>query len=110
MLKIGHLDFFCFYKKRYKVALMKITEIQIVPIKNKNGLVAIANLVFDNSLYLSSIGIHRRRDDKGYRLTYPTKKIGNSSFNIYHPINKVISKEIEDKIFSTIAEFNKVIY
>lgn len=77
---------------------MKITEIQIIPIKPKNGLVAFASVVVENSLYLGSIGVYTRIDGTGYRITYPTKKIGNKNINIYHPINKETSKVIEETI------------
>lgn len=83
---------------------MKITEIQIVPIKANNGLVAFGSVVFDNCLYLGSIGIHKRLDGNGYRITYPTKIIGDNNINIYHPINKEISKLIEDGIISKVKE------
>lgn len=79
---------------------MRITEIQIIPIKPKSGLVALASVVFENSLYLGSIGIYTRIDGSGYRITYPTKKIGNKNINIYHPINKETSKTIEEAIIS----------
>lgn len=79
---------------------MKITEIQIMPIKPQNGLVAFASVVAENSLYLGSIGVYTKIDGSGYRITYPTKKIGNKNINIYHPINKEISKAIEEAIIS----------
>jgi len=79
---------------------MKITEIQIIPIKPREGLVAFASVVADNSLYLGSIGVYTRLDGTGYRITYPTKKIGNKDINIYHPINKETSKAIEEAIIS----------
>ena len=79
---------------------MKITEVQIIPIKPKDGLVAIASVVADNSLFLGSVGLYTRIDGTGYRITYPTKKIGNKSINIYHPINKETSKAIEKAIIS----------
>ena len=79
---------------------MKITEIQIIPIKPREGLVAFASIVVENSLYLGSLGVHTRLDGSGYRITYPTKKIGNRNINIYHPINKETSKEIEEAIIS----------
>jgi len=79
---------------------MKITEIQIIPIKPNNGLVAFASVVVENSLYLGSIGVYTKLDGTGYRITYPTKKIGNKNINIYHPINKETSKEIEEVIIS----------
>ncbi len=83
---------------------MTITEIQIIPIKAKDGLVAFGSVVFDNSLYLGSIGIYRKLDGSGYRLTYPTKKIGNKDINIYHPINKDTSKAIELSILNKLKE------
>lgn len=79
---------------------MKITEVQIVPIKPNNGLVAFASVVADNGLYLGSLGVYTRLDGSGYRITYPTKKIGNKDINIYHPINKETSKVIEEAIIS----------
>lgn len=83
---------------------MKITEIQIIPIKANNGLVAFGSLVLDDSFYLGSIGIHKKRDGSGYRITYPTKLIGNKSLNIYHPINKETSKQIEKALISKTKE------
>ncbi len=79
---------------------MKITEIQITPIKANNGLVAFGRVVIDGNIYLGSIGIHKRLNGGGYRLTYPTKKIGDKDINIYHPINKEASREIEKTIIS----------
>lgn len=79
---------------------MKITEIQIIPIKANNGLLAFGSVLFDNSLYLGSIGIHKKLDGSGYRITYPTKKIGNKNVNIYHPVNKDTSKLIEKAIIA----------
>jgi stage V sporulation protein G len=83
---------------------MKITEIQIIPIKANSGLIAFASVVFDGCLYLGSIGIHKRLDGNGYRLTYPTKRIGEKDLNIYHPINKETSKLIEDEIILKVEQ------
>ena len=71
-----------------------------MPIKPKDGLVAIASVVADNSLYLGSLGVYTRLNGSGYRITYPTKKIGEKNINIYHPINKETSKAIEEAIIS----------
>lgn len=80
-----------------------ITEIQIVPIKPKAGLVAFASLVFEDNLYLGSIGIYTRPEG-GYRLTYPTRKSENGSFNIFHPINREIAEAIEKAVISKFEE------
>jgi len=83
---------------------MKIIEIQITPIQPKDGLVAFASVVVENSLYLGFIGVYTRLDGTGYRLTYPTKKIGDKSINIYHPINRETSRAIEEAVFSKLKE------
>jgi len=77
---------------------MKISEIQIVPIKPNNGLVAFASLVLDDCLFLGSIGIYTKLNGQGYRITYPTKKVGIKDMNIYHPINKDIGLAIEQAV------------
>jgi len=74
---------------------MQITEVQITPIKAMNGLVALASVVVDGSLFLGSIGVYTRRNAPGYRITYPTKNSDGKSFNIYHPINQEVSAAIE---------------
>lgn len=81
----------------------RVSEVQVVPIKPNNGLVGIASFVFDNCLFLSSVGIYTRPQG-GYRLTYPTKK-ATSSFHIFHPINKKIAQEIEEVV---IVKFEEV--
>lgn len=84
--------------------MKNVTEVQIIPIKPKDGLIALASVVIDNSLYLGSIGVHLKLDGSGYRITYPTKKVAEKSFNIYHPIDKDTSKAIEDAITKKVKE------
>ena len=79
---------------------MKITEMQIIPIKPKDGLVAFASIVIENSLYLGSLGVYTRLDGSGYRITYPTKKISNKDINVYHPIDKDTSEIIKKAIIN----------
>ncbi len=75
----------------------RITEVQIIPIKPKCGLVAFTSFVLDNSLYLGSIGIVTRPQG-GYRLVYPTRQTGNKSMNIFHPINKPFAEVLEHEV------------
>ena len=79
---------------------MRISEVNITPIKPQNGLVAFASVVLDDCLYLGSIGVYARLDGTGYRLTYPTKKVSEKSLNIYHPINKMLAKAIEKAVLN----------
>jgi len=81
----------------------KISEIQIVPIKPKDGLVGFVSFVLNENLYLGSIGINTRPKG-GYRLTYPTKMVGNRNINIFHPINKEFASQIETEIINRFEE------
>lgn len=82
---------------------MKISEIQIIPIRPQNGLVAFVSFVLDGSLYLGSIGIVTRPNG-GYRLVYPTKKVADRNLNIFYPINKEFSQLIESEVVRRFEE------
>jgi len=81
----------------------QITEIQIIPIKPQNGIVAFISFLLDNSLYLSSIAI-MTRPQSGYRLVYPTKKVGDRDINVFHPINKAFAQFIEEAVMKKFEE------
>ena len=83
----------------------KITEVNIIPIRPKDGLVAIASCVINNEFYLGSIGIYTVLKG-GYRLTYPNKKSGTSTINIFHPISQELGDAIEDAV---IKEYENLI-
>ena len=83
---------------------MKITEVNIAPIKPKDGLIGFASVVFDGCLYLGSIGVYTRLDGSGYRMTYPTKKIAERNINIYHPITAELGRQIEAAILQKAEE------
>lgn len=84
--------------------MKKISEVQIIPIKPNDGLIAFASCVLYDCLYISSMGVHTKLDNTGYRLTYPTKKVGDRDINIYHPITKNLSKAIEKAVFSKLKD------
>lgn len=77
----------------------QISEIQIIPIKPIDGLVAFASFVLDDKFYLGSVGI-MTRPQGGYRLTYPSKKVGLRNLNIYYPISKDFAQEVESAVIS----------
>jgi len=77
----------------------QISDIRITPVKPIDGLVAFASLVINESLHLGSIAIHRKLDGSGYRLTYPTKKVGMADRTIYHPLTPDLSRAIEQALF-----------
>jgi stage V sporulation protein G len=81
----------------------KVTDIQIIPIRPKDGLVAFTSFVFDESFYCSSIGIYTRPEG-GYRLTYPNRKLPSGNLPVFHPINKEIADAIEQCISNKFEE------
>ncbi len=84
----------------------RLSEIQIIPIKPQNGLVAFASFVLDGSLYLGSIGIVTRPQG-GYRLVYPTKKIAEKNLNIFYPINREFAQSIEKEVIRQFEDVMK---
>lgn len=85
---------------------MKITEIKIEIVKPNEGLVGFASLIIDDSIYLSGIAIYKKINGEDLRLLYPKK----SGFDIWHPINKIASKLIEDAIFSKFKDVMSKVY
>jgi DNA-binding cell septation regulator SpoVG len=77
---------------------MQVTEVDIAFVKPKDGLIAFASVVLDDQLYLGGIAIHSKLVGAGYRLTYPTRKVGEAQFSLFHPIRKPVGLAIEHAI------------
>ena len=82
----------------------EISEVQITFIKPQNGLIGFASFVLGGGVYLSSVGIHSKRDGSGYRLTYPTRKAGSNQTSLFHPINKPTAYGIEQAVMAKLNE------
>ncbi|MBN1331363.1 septation protein SpoVG family protein [Candidatus Dojkabacteria bacterium] len=82
-----------------------ISEIEIIPVKPKDGLIAFCTFVLFEGIYCSSIAIFTRLDGS-YRLVYPTKQRGERSIAIFYPINKEIGKVIEEEVIRKLNELN----
>ncbi len=66
---------------------LEISEVQILPIKPRDGLVAFASCVVNGQLYLGNIAVHTRLDGSGYRLVFPIKVLPNGKeIQCVHPI------------------------
>ena len=86
---------------------IKLTEIQIVPVKPKDGLIAFVSFVMNGSFFIGDVAIHSRIDQPGYRLVYPAKTLFNGlKINCFKPINKPTADEIEGQV---LGEFEKLI-
>jgi DNA-binding cell septation regulator SpoVG len=91
-------------QQRKEKIMKTVSEVQIHVIKPKNGLVGFASLVFDGCLYLGSIGVHRKLDGSGFRITYPNKVVGNETLDLFYPINREVGYEIEKAITDKATE------
>ena len=78
--------------------MTQITEVNLTPIKPKDGLVAFGSCVIDGNLYLGSLGVHKKLDGSGYRITYPSKSIAGKQMHYFHPIRKEVHEQIEAAI------------
>ena len=83
---------------------IRISEIELIPIKPTGGLIGFASFVIDGRFYIGSVAIYTRLDGSGYRLVYPTKKVGSKNVNVFHPINKEASKTIDEAVMNKINE------
>jgi|SRR3989344_2739997 len=84
----------------------RLSEIQIIPIKPQNGLVAFVSFILDESLYLGSIGI-MTRPQGGYRLVYPTKKVADRNLNVFYPISREFALAVEQEVVKQFEEVMK---
>lgn len=73
---------------------MQITEVKIHPIKPQNGLVALASITLEDKLVLHSIGVYTKKNDVGYRITYPTKRARDKDSYVYNPIDEELGSTI----------------
>lgn len=93
--------------------LPTITEISLVPIPPKDGLVAFASLTFDGSLRLNNIAVHTDIKNGGFRLCYPKKDIiTGKTLYLFYPINRqaghliteAVSAKLENLITNNITK------
>jgi len=88
----------------------EISEIQVIPIKPKEGLVAFASCVINDSLYIGSVAVYSSPSTQsGFRLVYPVKILPNGKeIHCVHPISKeageLISKAIIKKFREVISK------
>lgn len=83
-----------------------ISEIEIVPVRPQGGLVAFASFTLCGVISCSSVAI-MPRPNGGYRLVYPTKKVGNRAISIFYPITHKVGSAIEEEVIKKYEEVTK---
>lgn len=90
-----------------------VSEIQIIPVKPKDGLVAFASAVINNQFYIGNIAIYTSPSSlDGFRLVYPSRTLNNGTqLSIAHPITKeaglVIQKQIVERYVKLMENLTK---
>ena len=87
---------------------INISEIQTVPIKAHQGLVAFASCLINNCIFIGNLAIYScPQSASGFRIVYPTRKLkSGEQIQIVHPVTKEAGDIIERKI---VEEYRKVI-
>jgi DNA-binding cell septation regulator SpoVG len=85
---------------------LEISEIQVIPIKPRDGLVAFVSCVVNSSLYIGSIAIYSSPSNaSGFRLVYPSKVLLNGKeINCVHPINRAAGENLSTAIIGKFIE------
>lgn len=77
---------------RENIRSLEISEVEIFPVKPRNGLIAFASCVINGQIFVGSIGVHTRPDG-GVRLVFPLKTIPNGKqIPCCHPITREAGK------------------
>jgi DNA-binding cell septation regulator SpoVG len=78
---------------------LKVSEIEIVPVKPRGGLVAFAGFVVNEAFYVGDVGVHTRLRGDGIRLVYPRHTLPNGAkVCAFHPIRKDVATKIEEQV------------
>lgn len=87
---------------------LSVSEIQIIPIQPKNGLVAFASAVINGHLAIGNVAIYTSPGSPdGFRLVYPTKiSTTGKQLNCFRPITKESGDALHKAI---IEEYKRII-
>jgi len=80
------------------LAPISLTEITVLPINPRDGLVGWASFVLNNQFYVGGIGLHLS-PTRGIRLVYPNKRLACEAFiDFFHPITRAAGDEITNQV------------
>lgn len=87
---------------------INLSEIQIVPVKPRNGLLAFVSFVLNKAFYIGDVAIYSRLNQEGYRLVYPIKVLPNGlKIHCFHPINRQSAQAIEEQVIKEFLELTE---
>lgn len=75
---------------------LPISDVQIAPIRPREGLLAFCSVVLADQIFLGGIGLHTAPAPRYYRLVYPARSTPDGKhFSYVHPITRELSEAIE---------------
>ena len=80
-----------------------VNEVQVVPVKPNEGLIAFASCVLNEIHFIGHIAVFTRLNG-GWRLVYPTKRIGDRLLHYHHPITKEAGEAIEHAVLEKVKD------
>ncbi len=79
---------------------IRISDIEIVPVKPRSGLVGFCSFVLNDSIYIGDVAIHTcLNNSEDYRLVYPQRTLMNGKkVNCVHPVNRKVGEAIQKAV------------
>ena len=79
---------------------IRISDIQIIPVQPRDGLVAFVSFILNDSIYIGDVAVHTcLSNSEGYRLVYPQRVLFNGKkINCVHPINRKTGEAIQKAV------------
>lgn len=88
------------------MAEVKVSDVQLIPVKPKEGLTFFASCILDDKYYLGNLAVFSLRDGSGFRVVFPTKTLKNGQqIPIFYPVKKELADEIQRAISRCAEEF-----
>lgn len=91
---------------------IELSEIQIIPIKPSNGLLAFCSFVVNGFLFVGDVAIYNSPGrPEGYRLVFPDKVLRTGKkINVVYPITQEAGRVITDAIVKKYIELQRNIF
>jgi len=87
---------------------IKISDVQIIPIQPRNGLVAFVSFIINGSICVGDVAIHTcLSNSEGYRLVYPERILASGKkVNCVYPINRQAGDTVQKAV---VSEYKKLL-
>jgi len=80
---------------------IQLSEINLIPVRPNNGLIAFASFILNGQFFVGNIGIYTTPDGYSYRLVYPDKILPNGKrINLFHPISREAGESIKEVVIN----------